>query len=125
MSGEYTEAEFVVDGLNEKFAGYTNGQTWNGFACPAFEEDEADKIIAALTEPDPGSGNGSGKIFSKSADSIIIFEEEYPEEPLVFNCELIETLTGTKRVFALGSHVWTWQQCEPQVNRFRERSENG
>lgn len=104
MDFEYTQAEFVVDGLTEKFVGWTNGQTWNGFSCPLFEEDEADKIIAALTVSE------SGTTFSKSADCINMVEAEYLDEPVAFSSKRIETQSGVKTVFGLGAFMWTWQR---------------
>jgi hypothetical protein len=115
MSTVYIEAEFVVDCIEEKFMGWSNGITWNGYACPMFEPEVADQIIAALVN------SGTSAKFSKSADSIIITEAEFPDEPLEFKCQRIETHKGVISAVALGEFTWTWQQHEPQVARSRGR----
>lgn len=40
---------FTLPGLaGRDFLGYATGETWNGYACPRFDPEEAAEIVAAL-----------------------------------------------------------------------------
>lgn len=43
-----TATAFTLDPLDDQtFAGYTTGDTWNGWACPLFMHDQAARIVEA------------------------------------------------------------------------------
>lgn len=106
MDCQFVRADFCVDGLGQIFSGWTTGLTWNGFACPTFESETADSIIAALVK------SGTPTKFSRSTECITILEEEYPDDAIEVSCDLIDTPDGVKKVFALGAFAWCWHQVD-------------
>src|SRR5688500_13163229 len=49
----FHRANFEIEGVDERFAGWSDGQVWNGWAMPCFEFPEATKVITAMA---PGTG---------------------------------------------------------------------
>lgn len=44
MSNAIEAARFKIDFLpGQEFPGYTTGEVWNGFACPRFNFEQAEK----------------------------------------------------------------------------------
>ena len=45
------EAKFVIEPLGETvFDGYTQDEDWNGWACPYFTFEQAERIVEAYSE---------------------------------------------------------------------------
>ena len=116
MNGEYCqfkEAEkelfrksnFSIDGLRGTFDGYTNDMSWNGYAVPFFEKDQADLILKEVQETFPDSNS----YFDKDTYYIGVFDDEelsYDE----FKGVDVETKEGTKHVYPIGCYSWTWEE---------------
>ncbi|WP_291566906.1 MULTISPECIES: hypothetical protein [unclassified Clostridium] len=93
---------FNID--NEKpYLGYTNGETWNGWECPYFTKQEADKIISYCVE------NEIKAYFDISRDTYYIETsdvlEAYKGHDIVYN-------NKTLHVYGIGSCVWCWTKVE-------------
>ena len=97
--------EFTIDGFEDTFAGYTFGQTWNGWACPCFDRETAQKVIDANNKLAGEYDNHSllywdgEKIMEKYEDGEI-YDMSHPTE--------IKTENGTIKVWDVGSHNWSW-----------------
>jgi len=89
------KSTFTIDG-EESFEGWTFDDEWNGFACPYFEKEAADKVAKYC----------NGKFDGKDTYS---FDEER-EEPEVYTSQMIETVEGKKKVWPIGAWMWTWSE---------------
>ncbi len=84
--------EFSLDGGNI-YKGYTNGGIWNGWECPYFEKEEADKIAKDY--------NG------EFVDDTYVFPNDDDD---VYESENLETVDGKKKVWAIGAYAWVWEK---------------
>lgn len=99
------KATFSIDGIEgQSFTGWTTGETWNGWATPYFEFEQAEKITAAL-------GKDCGR-FDPAADAFITREscDMGVGESETWTALSIETPDGTKKVYAIGAYGWCWQE---------------
>jgi hypothetical protein len=83
------------------FKGWTVGEIWNGWECPYFEKEEADKVVKA----------SSGK-WSKDGETCHF---DLNDEDYVVEKETIQTVEGPKVVWAIGNMYWIWSKIESQV----------
>jgi hypothetical protein len=87
---DLVKATFTIDDI-ETFDGWHDPDVrWNGFACPLFERDEADRVAQAF-----------GLLYAESDDA-------YSDET--------DAYVGTQRegvhLYAIGAHGWTWVEAE-------------
>jgi hypothetical protein len=98
----YRKSHFLIDGVEGEFAGWWDGECWNGWAKPRFEFAEAEKVVAAL-------GRGAER-YDPVDDAFItaITDEEETWES--------ETITlpdgGTIKVYPVGAGSWIWDETE-------------
>ena len=83
---------------SEGFAGWVNGETWNGWECPFFELESAIAIVAMLNRWFPDCARMEGNI------AVVELEGERDE----FAPQSIETPDGIKTVYAIGKGAWCW-----------------
>lgn len=105
----YKSAYFAVDGVDEKFIGFTAGDFWNGWACPVFTRLTAEQILVA-SEP-----NGYQWQFNVETNAFEIQHVEDPDnyEPEVFNKMTITLDDGSNvEVYGIGAYSWTWTEVE-------------
>lgn len=90
-------AKFYLDCLpNDEWVGFTEGDTWNGFACPYFSFNEGLRLHAALV-------------------ALATAEGELESDAFDLNWTPDEWGQGVHKgqiVFAIGSHNWTWSEIE-------------
>jgi hypothetical protein len=60
LGGGLHRAHFEIEGVDGKFAGWSDGRVWNGWAMPYFEFPEAEKVVAAMSSEN-GRHDVSGK----------------------------------------------------------------
>ncbi len=87
------------------YNGWTFEDYWNGFECPYFEKDEADKIMIDM----------KGRFEN---DKYIFDDPDYfpdYEEDDAFASQVIETVEGPKKVWAIGSWYWTWMKDDESI----------
>lgn len=104
----WTRSCFEIDGLGT-YEGYHRGDDWNGFACPVFEKDEAERIAAdfrAQVSPD-GPFEAS---FDPDTDAFLFRDpaDDPNEGPLCFQAHTIEIDGEAKHVYTIGTRYWTW-----------------
>lgn len=100
------QSTFMLDALGERaFNGYTGGEEWNGFACPYFDFDQAQALVAAWRE------KGWATHYDEAADAFVFsvnqdFEtgesEEFEEFPAVAR--------DGQNLYAIGAFAWTWEE---------------
>jgi hypothetical protein len=92
----------IDDYLNPPAAGFQKPKRWNGFAMPAFEKQEADRIAEAFGDV----------VFDAEKDAYIC-DMGYPEEePEAFKGFDIEVDGEKRHVYAIGSGFWVWTNYE-------------
>jgi hypothetical protein len=94
------KAMFSIESLsNQIFEGYTQDETWNGWACPYFTFEEASKIVEAQRK------TGEDAWYDQDSDQFI-FRIQGEEE--VFPAIQIQNL----KVYSIGSTSWIWDEIE-------------
>jgi hypothetical protein len=104
FSGPAKAAKFSIDDSAE-YQGWTFGETWNGFACPYFEKDVADKMTKDFSDED-------WKLYYDAKKNSFIHEpkdEQYETEE--FEVTTIDTLDGKKEVWPIGAYFWVWEEA--------------
>lgn len=87
---------FAIDD-EEGFPGWTFDEEWNGWDCPYFEKDAADKIAAKYKG-------------SFSDDAYTFQMEDMEDEPERYESLMIDTEDGKKKVWAIGAYAWVWSE---------------
>lgn len=100
---KYRKSSFNIDD-GEMIKGYTNGSTWNGWACPYFNLENANKIKDQFSEYD-----GSIMLYDGKKDTFYykIGGEEIMEE---WTGEDIEVDGGKIHVYPIGAYCWVWDE---------------
>ena len=105
-----TAASFILEPLEGlAFAGYTTGHTWNGWACPLFTSDQAERIVEAwhtagyAADYEPISDTFRFAPIDTEADSNPdLGDEEVAEQ---FGAVEIDGLT----LYRVGAGAWVWE----------------
>ena len=97
---------FTIDGFAEAYIGYTDGRTWNGWATPSFEIDEALALMENFNKV-----SESRIMYSKGSDTFILYEpdQETMTEYKGYNGY---TADGIKHLYDIGSWYWIWDEIE-------------
>lgn len=99
----YTKTVFQVDGLDGKFEGWTNGETWNGWETPSFEQDVmADIYDECLRNGYKGEFNGETK------NHELTFIEDGSID--LIQRHKVNINGKVKEMFYIEN--WTWQKAE-------------
>ena len=104
---ELRESEFYLDVDPETtFQGYTTGDRWNGWACPYFEKDVAEKIAEHYTELHRYDNEDEYWAEYVSAEDAFAFHDDQGEEPRMFGpVEIDDT-----KLYPIGAYCWTWAE---------------
>jgi hypothetical protein len=109
MVTEFVKAHFCIDSIpSTKFEGYTNGDDWNGFACPFFEGGIAELVLKASEQ------NGYSWEYVPEDDTFIVRNTADPieYEPERFEGQIISVGNNEIKVYAIGAYSWIWGECE-------------
>lgn len=97
---------FTIDTNPAIYEGFDTGVKWNGWACPMFTKEVADKIMAdCQTEGFLNVKYDSAKDTYTFADP----EIQDGEEPDIFQGEEFEG----HMLYPIGSHYWVWEIVNP------------
>ena len=95
------EHKFKIDPLlPNTFIGFTSGETWNGWSCPLFTYDVAQRIVKIHNEQ-----LNLRAYYNKEQDKFVF---EFPDEIEEYSGETIDGLN----LYPLGSSVWIWEEVE-------------
>lgn len=104
----WSKAYFTIDSIPDRtFEGYTDGDDWNGWACPYFEYHVAEDILrnSELNDfvwaYDPTADAFVVRIKSDSVD----FESEE------FKATRIKLGDQELTVYGIGAYSWIWEQA--------------
>ena len=93
---------FSIEG-QKSFSGYYDpGRDWNGWDCPYFEWEEAQKIADWINEW------SSQKQLKVDYDERVIISMEDPESQFDITGSLVDTVDGEKELFEVGTGWWIW-----------------
>lgn len=106
----YKKSLFYIDGLGEEnIEGYTNGETWNGHACPYFTEENALKVLHLADTV----GGAEKTHFDKEKEVMIIVQDSTdPDLNETFESSIIEVDGEKITVYAIGAFSWIWTEVE-------------
>ena len=94
---------FTIEAYGDaEFDGYTNGELWNGWACPYFTRAQAMKIVAAHNT----LGDGQAR-YDESADSFVFsFNDGEADTQDAFPVVNIEG----RALYPIGAFCWIWEE---------------
>lgn len=99
-------AAFVLGVLPGRYDGWTRGETWNGFACPLFDEATTRSVVRDLN----ASGDGRASL-DEGTGVVSVLDDDYPGEPERFGPEVVEVEGRPVRLWAIGAMVWAWREA--------------
>ncbi len=102
-------ADFSLDAVEEtSYSGYTDGRTWNGWACPYFEYETAVRVLQ------DSEANSYQWAYDPAKDAFVIKHKDDPSdfEPEVIQGVSISVERRTLRVYPIGAYSWVWVIAE-------------
>jgi len=94
-------ATFTIDTFSEHvFAGFTKGETWNGWARPLFTYDEAQKIITAHKKL------GLNASYDQELDAFTFKMAPSGDDHDIFPGIEIENM----KLYPVGAGCWIWEE---------------
>jgi len=110
----YRPAHFSIPGVQGPYAGYTDDERWNGWACPYFERTVTDRVAADFIATGEGSEEGPNRAeYEAEQDRFLFFDPFNPDEPAKWYGTDIEVDGETVHVYPIGSWEWTWEEASP------------
>lgn len=98
------KARFVLDAFaEEEFEGYTQGETWNGFACPYFPFESAVRLMNVLELARQTA------FYDAETDQFVHAEEDCEDDPDRYGSIKV---SGIGKLYPVGTAVWTWEKVE-------------
>lgn len=105
------KALFYIDG-GPVYAGYTNGDRWNGWATPYFTYEEAQKLQTEFNQ-----GDGLRMFYDCQADKFILQYDD-DDEPYVWKGEDIQTVDGKLHLYGIGAYSHIWDEVDGDDKRY-------
>lgn len=91
------EAEWLPEG--QRFAAFSNGQRWNGWAVPYFELETGMRLCSLVPN----------LVYDKERDAFVWHDPDGPEdEQAVFEAASIDVEGTVHKVYGIGAMYWTW-----------------
>jgi len=107
---QWAKTTFVIDSLpSESFEGYSNGDNWNGWACPFFNQETAERVLRASER------NNYTWQYDEQADAFIVRSSDDPVdyEPEVFTATKVQIDEKSLMLYGIGAYSWIWEAAEP------------
>lgn len=97
---------FTIEGDGE-FKGYTNGETWNGWATPYFTKEVAKKVIEHYAR------DVDVTYYDKAKDLFAVkFDEVTDEETEYFEGHTVSIEGEEVTLYPVGAYSWTWDEIK-------------
>lgn len=98
------EMKFQIDSFGGQiFDGYSFGGTWNGFMCPYFTFDQAQRIVDAYRL------RGWEAWYEEKADQFVFtYSHNNLDERDIFPANEIDG----RKFYPIGSSAWIWDEAE-------------
>jgi hypothetical protein len=103
---------FTIDGVVPAYIGYTDGDTWNGWATPYFEKDQAMRLME-----DYNKNTESPMFYNEEFDTFYHFGTDgYSGE--MWKGEKHQTAEGIKTLYGIGAYCWIWDAVNTKDLRY-------
>lgn len=113
---KWHEADFYAEWFDKRYHGWSNGVTWNGWAIPFFEFDEAMKY--AKDSQKEGAGVGA-TTYDPEKDAFVTTRDD-PDENEIDEATTIDVEgRGPIKVYSIGGSSWTWTEKKKKGRRGR------
>ena len=122
----FRSGQFALDIGQGPYAGYTDGDGWNGWATPYFELEVARKIaedyvrtpeLVRVPEVEPGDYRAA---FDEAEDAFLFYDPVNDDEAYFYAQNI--TVEGQEmRVYPIGTREWTWVEVPDDPAREMER----
>ena len=99
--------QFKIESLGyEVFDGFTKEETWNGWACPYFTFEQAQKVLEQFNLFRRITGQTGFAFYSEPADIFVFPGDE--NEPEIFAA--IEE--NGEKFYLVGAFAWIWEEMD-------------
>lgn len=117
MRNTMRKTNFQICDDDRIYEGYTDGTLWNGWECPWFTKEVADRIMQDLKCDDVETE------YDENTDSYIVRTIDDIED--VFDGEYVNTEDGTKFLYPIGAWCWIWDEAQTEDEEYIPSAENG
>lgn len=99
-------SKFSLDPLiGQSFDGYSLGEVWNGFACPYFTFEQAQRVA------DVSRRFGFGAWYDEDLDQFVFAGEDESSDPN--ECESFpSTMIDGAKFYPIGAFTWIWEEIK-------------
>lgn len=98
---QYTRNKFGIGGEEPFYPGFTAGDYWNGWDCPSFGKDVAEKLLTDM---------GMTFHFDVDQDAFVVTEDSEEQGVDTYKGHDIVTVNGVKaHVYSIGAYGWIWE----------------
>ena len=111
----FRPGHFALDIGQGPYPGYTDGDSWNGWATPYFELEVARRIaedyartpeLVRVPDVDPGDYRAE---YDKAEDAFLFYEPINDDE-VYYYAQSITVDGRDVNVYAIGTYEWTWEE---------------
>jgi hypothetical protein len=96
------KTRFVLEAYgNNSFEGYSDNSDWNGWACPYFTFEQAEKVLKTH------NGTGQSGYYDESKDAFI-FQVAGNNEPETYPAIKL----AEQKYYPIGYSNWIWEEAE-------------
>ena len=96
---------------DQVFGGFTNGEQWNGWACPYFTFDVGQQIVQSL---------GKNQVaFYDEASNEFVFDVNGTNDPTDYDRFGSIEAEGIGKLYPIGTHAWIWEEVAVENGRAR------
>ena len=97
----WRKARFTIEGGEGEFIGWTDGKSWNGWAMPYFEFDDAKRVVDVLTD-------SKGR-YDAERDCFVTFDTDGGDD--IWEFRTICLLGNQQvKVYGIGAGAWIWDE---------------
>lgn len=110
------KTRFVIDTNEDIYEGYTDGTLWNGWECPWFTKEVADKMVRDFIR------DGGEAKYDPKTDSYTFLGENWGSKD-VFDGDDVETEDGIQHLYPIGAWCWIWDEVEKEEEKVKTWAE--
>ena len=98
---------FKNDSLGfDSFEGFTKGETWNGWDCPYFSFEQANKILKTFNDLRSIIGQSDLAYYDSGADSFVFPIND--EDPEIYYADIEDGI----KYYPIGAFSWIWEESD-------------
>ena len=106
------KTKFKIESLGyESFDGFTKDEDWNGWDCPYFTFDQAQKVLKQFNLFREIIGQKDFAFYNKDTDAFV-FPSNDEDEPEVFAA----VSANNQKYYPVGAFCWIWEEDNSVVS---------